>query len=382
MRKVTIMAVMLGAGLATLHAGEADGGGPATLELLLEERRAALAAGATDVSALEARIDAVAGQKDAAFSRLYWHRDREAARRAAVAARRPIVTLRLLGDLSCDRSCANSRFFRTALYANERVSRLLRERAVLHWESVRPVPLITIDMGDGRKLERTITGNSVHYVLTPEGEVVDVLPGLYGPEAFLAALERSLAVAERVAALPSDQRGPVLRRLQGVLATQLEREALTARLGAGLPPPVGRPTAREAAAITGSKMGVEMPMIGALDGAGVADLDDAAWRAIAEQRPTRLDARSRALMARKLRDPADLDRVAARFEQRMALDTVKNDLQLRPRALAWLAKGEVTDLDALNRRVYAELFLTPEDDPWLGLDAPGEYSGLDGDGLR
>ena len=35
------------------------------------------------------------------------------------------------------------------------------------------------------------------------------------------------------------------------------------------------------------------------------------------------------------------------------------------------------DLAALNARVYAELFLTPDADPWLGLDAAGEFAALD-----
>jgi len=78
-----------------------------------------------------------------------------------------------LGKLDEELSCANSRFFRTTLYANTEVAKYLREHFVLHWKSVRPVPKITIDFGDGRKLERTITGNSIHYVLDTEGRVVD-----------------------------------------------------------------------------------------------------------------------------------------------------------------------------------------------------------------
>jgi hypothetical protein len=54
------------------------------------------------------------------------------------------------------------------------------------------VPLITIDFGDGRKLERTVTGNSIHYILNSDGQILDALPGVYGPQAFA----RSLASAE------------------------------------------------------------------------------------------------------------------------------------------------------------------------------------------
>ena len=60
---------------------------------------------------------------------------------------------------------------------------------MLHWQSVRPVPTVTIDFGDGRKLERTLTGNSIHYILDSQGRPIDALPGLYGPQAFLRADE-------------------------------------------------------------------------------------------------------------------------------------------------------------------------------------------------
>jgi hypothetical protein len=70
------------------------------------------------------------------------------------------------------------------------VSQLLREHFVLHWQSVRPVPKLTIDFGDGRKMERTLTGNSIHYVMDSDGRVIDALPGMYGPGAFRRELER------------------------------------------------------------------------------------------------------------------------------------------------------------------------------------------------
>ena len=59
----------------------------------------------------------------------------------------------MLGRLDEDLSCANSRVFRATLYANQEVSAFLRERFILFWSSERPVPRVTIDYGDGRKLE-------------------------------------------------------------------------------------------------------------------------------------------------------------------------------------------------------------------------------------
>jgi hypothetical protein len=118
---------------------------------------------------ITAALDAVAAQRDAYSSGLYWYTDLRAAQAAARASGKPILSLRLLGNLSDEYSCANSRFFRTVLYANTEVSKHLREHFILHWQSVRPVPVITIDFGDGRIIRRTITGNSIHYVLTADG---------------------------------------------------------------------------------------------------------------------------------------------------------------------------------------------------------------------
>ena len=39
------------------------------------------------------------------------------------------------------------------------------------------------------------------------------------------------------------------------------------------------------------------------------------------------------------------------------------------------------EVDALNRRVYAELFLTPDTDPWLGLAPANTFSALENGGL-
>jgi hypothetical protein len=35
----------------------------------------------------------------------------------------------------------------------------------------------------------------------------------------------------------------------------------------------------------------------------------------------------------------------------------------------------------LNERVYAQLFLTPGSDPWLGLLSPDVYTALEGGGI-
>ena len=153
--------------------------GPAGVQALLDLAAADPAAGRSP--GFDAALDAVCAQHDCAASHLYWYTDLAAARAEAERTGKPILSLRLLGRLDEELSCANSRFFRAVLYPDPQIAGLLRDRFVLHWESVRPVPKVTIDFGDGRRLVGTVTGNSIHYVLDSHGRLVDGLPGLNGP---------------------------------------------------------------------------------------------------------------------------------------------------------------------------------------------------------
>jgi hypothetical protein len=153
---------------------------------------------------LRATLDAICQQKDCDASRLYWYKDLESAKIASKETGKPILSLRLLGNLTDELSCANSRFFRTALYPNAGVSQLLRDRFILHWQSERPVPKVTIDFGDGRKLEQTITGNSIHYILDSDGRPIDAIAGLYSPQAFVENLKDAEKAMQSVGNINGD----------------------------------------------------------------------------------------------------------------------------------------------------------------------------------
>jgi hypothetical protein len=312
-------------------------------------------------------LDAVGQQRDCYASRLYWYTDFEKAKAAAKAQGKPILSLRLLGKLDEEFSCANSRFFRTVLYANEEVSKTLRDRFILHWKSVRPVPKVTIDFGDGRKLERTITGNSIHYILDSDGQPVDALPGLYGPKAFLKGLSQAEQPAKESMMLAGKQRGESLRRYH------LERlQSLKSAYAADL-----------------EKIG-----------AGQALGEDAIWKKIAELRPqdSQLDAGSRSLMRAKSSTARDASRLSlskavvedpllrqiAVFQRTIGEDTVRNEYQLHRKLHEWFLDRAWWDdnLQNLNEKVYAELFLTPASDPWLGLKPQNIYPALTDEGIK
>ena len=378
--------------------------GPEGLEALLARHAKELPAPSdprptdgTAAARLRAAIDGVARQRDAHASRLYWYTDLEAAKARARSTGKPILSLRLLGDLGDDLSCANSRFFRTALYPDAAVSRRLRERFVLHWSSERPAPRITIEFGDGRRLERTITGNSVHYVLDEEGRPIDALPGLYGPAAFLRGVDAALAVHTQ--GLPLDVEGRrELRRAfhagrREVLAKQWQDD-VAASGGLAAPLPMARkggakPSAALAAPIAASKMMVEAPMVRAIQ-ADVVPLptpaNAPAWARLLQRHApdARLDASSRGLVRAKMgeADDAAFGRKLASFEQVMAEDTVRNEYTLHLVVHEWLAMSPAPeDLESLNGRVYASLFLTPRSDPWLGLLSEDAYSGIEAEGI-
>jgi len=369
-----------------------------------------------DWQKIKTALDQVGGQYDCYASRLFWYTDLNEAEAAAEREHKPILSLRLLGKLTDEYSCANSRFFRTTLYANDEVSRVLRERFILHWKSVRPVPKVTIDFGDGRKLERTLTGNSIHYVLDCHGQVIDALPGLYGPKAFLRALEPAEKIIDESASLPPIKRGISLaayhrRRFQAIeVAWNADLLKLGVSMGTPMPhvlpkaaaqaraPQTAPPTAAQAAPTAYSKYVVEAPIVSAAAPPTLEEATtDTVWNRIAALHSDdgTLDAASVALMASQHPTAAAAGRIAISkgfvenplvrmvraFQGTVALDTVRNEYLLHRQIHQWLAAQPSPNLDQFNERVYSDLFLTPSSDPWLGLMPADSYSALQNNGV-
>lgn len=358
---------------------------------------------------ISAALDSVAQQRDSYTSGLYWYTDIEQAKAASSASGKPILSLRLLGKLSDEFSCANSRFFRTVLYSNPEIASYLSEHFILHWKSVRPVPRVTIDYGDGRRVERTITGNSIHYVLDADGRIVDALPGLYGPAAFLRQLKRAEAVSKQLTGKNAEKRAEILRSYHDALldantkawAADVERVGgkITEKIDALSATPDNPPSARAAARMAMTKAVVESNLVNAIayDTGTLERLtDEETWNRIAALyiKDAKLDPMSIALIRRKnpytgaatgksAQTPAEnLTRVIQNFERAIALDTVRNEYLLHSRLRAWLLSNRgMLDTEAFNERVYAELFLTPSSDPWLGLVQPDTYTALENDGI-
>jgi hypothetical protein len=95
-----------------------------------------------------------------------------------------------------------------------------------------------------------------------------------------------------------------------------------------------------------------------------------------ENPPTAAEAGRLAVGKRRVEDP--IVRMVRQFENSIALDTVRNEYLLHRQIHEWLAEGiERPDVEKLNERVYAQLFLTPSSDPWLGLAPADTYTALE-----
>jgi hypothetical protein len=384
--------------------------GPAGLTLLSEMYAVEIERQITDPSAvatpewrrLSTALDAVSQQKDSYLSGLYWYTDFAQAKAAARTAGKPILSLRLLGKLNEEFSCANSRFFRTVLYANAEVSKMLRERFILHWQSVRPAPRVTIDFGDGRKLERTLTGNSIHYILDSNGFPIDALPGLYGPAAFMRSLDRVESVFRELANLSNRKLAHHRERLNAI---NLDWVSDIQKTGGKVPEGLlvlrnqdGAPTAIEVASRAITKMATEASILRSMTAGSEAlgaVTNEAGWKKIAmlHLADAKLDARSISLIKRQTQNAfmadgsqttpeAALANLVQKLQMNIALDTVRNEYLLHPKLHAWLIADRRRDnVEALNEKVYAELFLTPASDPWLGLFSAETYTALENGGI-
>jgi hypothetical protein len=346
---------------------------------------------------ITAALDAVAQQKNSYIAGLYWYTDLDAAKKASQALGKPILSLRLLGKLTDEFSCANSRFFRTVLYPNDEVSAVLRDRFVLHWRSERPVPTVTIDFGDGRKLERTLTGNSIHHILDSQARPLDALPGLYGPKAFLRGLTNAEKLFQSLTGKNEEERHLLLN---GYYAVQHNRISAawaidTNKIGGKIPagfkivPGQNGTDALVVSQLAVTKAITETSILMAMN--VVTEqlgkvTDEAAWKKIAELHADNAILDSRAITLIKYQNPSisedDFKRLVNKFQGLVALDTVRNEYLMHTKLYTWLrmdpARG---DLEKLNQKVYDSLFMTPQSDPWLGLFSADLYTALDNGGV-
>ena len=252
---------------------------------------------------------------------------------------------------------------------------------------------MTIDYGDGRRLERTTAGNSAHYILDEHGTVLDVLPGLYAPTTFRQELESSLALAARVRDKSNAERASLVANYHRQRVATAERD--WARLAATPSIPALR---QLPAPPTVSKMAIERRDLRVfakgLAPEVVSEDQIQVWSAAGQLLygaggPV-LDDASRALVARlhnagpqELRaTDQDVRAILARLEQTIVADTALNQLRLRPQISREIVReGGRISFPTLNDWIQRQVFRTPREDAWLGLLQRDVFTGLPGDGV-
>jgi hypothetical protein len=350
-------------------------------------------------------LDSVAQQKDAYASQLFWYTDLEEAKKQADKSNKPILSLRLLGNLNEEFSCANSRFFRALLYSNAEVSKYLRENYVLHWKSVRPAPKVTIDFGDGRKIERTLTGNSIHYILDENGKIIDALPGLYSPSGFLKYLTTGFEINKVIDKAVGNDKEIVALRYRKMMFDDIKtkRDKSVAAAKVVLIEPKDSTDALEVAPRAITKMSTERVILTNIDGKatffnpGVYDnfsrydaginLED--WKKLAKlyAGATKFDDATVAFIKRQNKQTgltdAQFSSLLSNLTNYVALDTTRNDFLFHMKLYEWLNQysSSQLELESFNSSVYAGLFKTPDSDKWLGLYNTDVYTALDGNGI-
>jgi len=338
-------------------------------------------------------LDTVAMQKDVYTSHLYWYTDLEEAKKAAKLQNKPILSLRLLGNLNEEFSCANSRLFRALLYSNAKISKYLRDNYILHWRSVRPAPRITIDFGDGRRIERTITGNSIHYILDANGTIIDAIPGLYSPAMFLDYIAKANEINKSVQTLPVAKRQSALMKYRKASFDQIvaNRKKTVETAGVDLTETKSGTLAILAAPMAVSKAMVvdEYSILRVFDDFAKFEpsikFDD--WSKLAGVYVPRsdIDANSVALIRRQNRNTGltenEFKALFAKLDNFVAIDSTRNDFLYHTKLYEWLNRRFDGDLESLNARVYDQLFQTPNHDKWLGLYSNDVYTALDGNGI-
>jgi hypothetical protein len=97
------------------------------------------------------------------------------------------------------------------LFSKESVAKFIDTHFEPVWQSVRPVPIVQINFGDGRVLTRTLHGNILTAVCDADGRVLDALPGIYTEKTYLDRLNQLQLLARYVKSKPAAKQSEVLR---------------------------------------------------------------------------------------------------------------------------------------------------------------------------
>ena len=107
------------------------------------------------------------------------------------------------------------------------VIRLLSSEVIPVWESVGSVPKVTIELGNGRTLQRTLGGNIVTYILSSDGDVYDAYPGVYSPVHYVNEIRKTLDFVKNLKQPKNNQEVIAWHRTQFSEQVHFEQQRIT-----------------------------------------------------------------------------------------------------------------------------------------------------------
>lgn len=248
------------------------------------------------------------------------------------------------------------------LFSNDEVAKFMNDHFVCAWESVRPVPRVEIDFGDGHKMTRTLNGNVITFLCTPDGKAFDVLPGLYDPKGYVAGLKRARELYETLGT------GDRIAAYHTLAAAGVERIAISRR---------GEVTEDIGEMRYASKAAVEEPIKVLI--AGKLDTAEArfAMERCGNREPEGLVAANRVDLAPDELVVASKTRVEHPIKAAigwqpaasslLAMDTQINERLRAEQVHAMLATAPLPTPADLSTRIYKEVLHVDVADPHLGL---------------
>jgi hypothetical protein len=109
------------------------------------------------------------------------------------------------------------------LFSQESVATYINQTFEPVWETVRPVPIVRIDFGDGNVLTRTLHGNILTSVCMADGLVLDALPGIYEERTYLEQLNQLRLLATATVRQPAKDRDAWIKAYHQRQATAIQK---------------------------------------------------------------------------------------------------------------------------------------------------------------
>jgi hypothetical protein len=109
------------------------------------------------------------------------------------------------------------------LFSNDDVAGFINGNFEATWEMVRPVPRVSIDFGNGNVVTRTLHGNIATYVCSTDGQVLDLIGGIYTSSAYLNCLREFKLLARYADQNGKDRRDETLKAYHQFQLAWLEK---------------------------------------------------------------------------------------------------------------------------------------------------------------